>query len=98
MKGLTEATTYEAQVQSETSDWSDIVSFTTNNTILGDANSDNKVTITDAVSVVNAIQGNSSAEFNAAAANVNGDVDDSGEPVITISDAVGVVNMLLDQE
>ena len=102
LTGLTENTSYEVQVQSETADgtseWSTAATFTTNNTILGDANSDNKVTITDAVSVVNAIQGNSSAEFNAAAANVNGDVDDSGEPVITISDAVGVVNMLLDQE
>lgn len=96
LKGLTEATTYEAQVQSETSDWSDIVSFTTNNTILGDANSDNKVTITDAVGVVNAIHGNPSGDFNAAAANINGDVDEFGTPQISITDAVGVVNIILN--
>ena len=66
----------------------------------GDANRDGKVTITDAVSVVNYIlksgeqsgaedDGNGSADFNFYAADVN-ESDD-----ITISDAVGVVNIIL---
>ncbi len=66
----------------------------------GDANSDGKVTITDAVSVVNYIlrpgeqsgaedDGNGSENFNFYAADVN-ESDD-----ITISDAVGVVNIIL---
>ena len=100
LTGLTANTEYEVQVQGKTTDgvseWSTPATFSTNNTILGDANSDNKVTITDAVGVVNAILGNPSTEFNAAAANVNGDVDSSGEPIITITDAVGVVNIILN--
>lgn len=66
----------------------------------GDANRDGKVTITDAVSVVNYIlksgeqsgaedDGNGSENFNFYAADVN-ESDD-----ITISDAVGVVNIIL---
>jgi M6 family metalloprotease-like protein len=64
--------------------------------IKGDANGDGKVTITDAVAIVNYILGNQSANFNAEAANVNGDVDDDGKPKITITDAVGVVNIILN--
>ena len=55
----------------------------------GDANRDGKVTISDAVSVVNYILGNPSGDFNFYAADVN-ESDD-----ITISDAVGVVNIIL---
>ena len=66
----------------------------------GDANRDGKVTITDAVSVVNYIlqsgeqsgaedDDNPSSDFNFYAADVN-ESDD-----ITISDAVGVVNIIL---
>ncbi len=58
--------------------------------ILGDANSDGKVTITDAVGIVNCILGNPSTDFNSEAADVNGD----GK--ITITDAVGVVNIILN--
>ena len=64
--------------------------------ILGDANGDGSVTITDAVSIVNYILGNASTGFNKAAANVNGDLDEKGEPNITITDAVGVVNIILN--
>lgn len=63
--------------------------------VLGDANSDGNVTISDAVAIVNKILGNPSAGFNSAAANVSGDFDEQGSPVITITDAVGVVNIIL---
>jgi len=56
----------------------------------GDANGDGKVTITDAVAVVNYILGNPSDNFNEKAADVNGD----GK--ISITDAVGVVNIILN--
>ncbi len=59
--------------------------------LAGDANGDGKVTITDAVAIVNDILGNASDNFNEAAADVNGD----GK--ITITDAVGVVNIILNQ-
>ena len=48
-----------------------------------------KVTITDAVGIVNYILGNPSAGFDERAADVNGDGS------ITITDAVGVVNIIL---
>ena len=56
----------------------------------GDANKDKKVTITDAVAVVNYILGNASEGFSVAAADVNHD----GK--ITITDAVGIVNIILN--
>ena len=62
----------------------------------GDANGDGKVTITDAVSVVNYILGNPADGFDIEAANVNGDVDGEGQPSITITDAVGIVNIILE--
>lgn len=63
--------------------------------IPGDANGDGKVTITDAVAIVNYILGNPSPGFVIEAANINGDFDEKGNPNITISDAVGVVNIIL---
>jgi hypothetical protein len=45
---------------------------------------------------VNYILGNPSADFSKVAANVNGDLDAKGEPNITITDAVGVVNIILN--
>ncbi len=57
----------------------------------GDVNCDDKVTITDAVSIVNFILGNPSDGFNVKAADVNGD----GK--VSITDAVGVVNIILNQ-
>ena len=65
-------------------------------TIKGDANGDNKVSITDAVGIVNCILGNPSSDFSKGAANLNGDLDENGEPNITITDAVGVVNIILN--
>ena len=56
----------------------------------GDANGDGKVTITDAVAIVNYILGNKSDNFNFDAADV------SGDGKITITDAVGVVNIILN--
>ncbi len=58
---------------------------------IADANGDGKISITDAVSVVNFILGNASANFVNAAADVNGD----GK--ITITDAVAIVNIILSQ-
>ena len=66
-------------------------------TMRGDANGDDQVNMNDAVSIVNAIIGNPSSGFSPGAANVNGDVDEQGEPKVSISDAVGVVNMLQDE-
>ena len=57
--------------------------------IPGDANGDGKVTITDAVAVVDYILGNPSDDFNEDAADV------SGDGTITITDAVGIVDIIL---
>ena len=64
--------------------------FYVKDVVQGDVNSDNKVTITDAVGIVNSILGNYYSSFEYAAADVNGD----GQ--ITITDAVGVVNIILN--
>ena len=58
--------------------------------ILGDVNRDNKVTITDAVCIVNYILGMPSAYLNIEVADINGD----GK--VSISDAVDVVNIVLN--
>ncbi len=58
--------------------------------VLGDANGDGKVTITDAVAVVNYILGSTQGTFNVTAADV------SGDGTITITDAVGIVNIILN--
>jgi len=80
-----------ASVTSATSlsDVSTQVTISGTSVLRGDANGDKKVTITDAVSIVNCILGNPSGDFNTKAADVNGD----GK--ITITDAVGVVNIIL---
>ena len=57
---------------------------------IGDANADGKVTITDAVGIVNKILGNPSTGFVDRAADVNRDTH------ITITDAAGVVNIILN--
>ena len=62
----------------------------------GDANDDGKVTIADGVCIVNYLMGNPVDGFNIEAANVDGDQDEGGNPIITISDAVGVVNIILN--
>ena len=59
------------------------------NYLPGDANGDGKVTIVDAVFVVDYILGNASDRFIFGAANVDGDSE------ITISDAIGIVNIIL---
>ena len=57
----------------------------------GDVNADGKVTVTDAVSIVNKILGVPVAKFIERAADVNRDAN------ITISDAVGVVNIIMNK-
>ena len=57
--------------------------------LLGDANKDKKVSVSDAVSIVNHILGIPSDKFNEKAADVNKD------KAITVTDAVGVVNIIL---
>jgi hypothetical protein len=59
---------------------------------VGDTNRDGKVSITDAVAIVNYILGNASEGFFMPAADVNGD----GK--ISITDAVGVVNIILNKQ
>ena len=63
--------------------------LTVSNIKVGDANGDGKVSITDAVAVVNKLLGKPSANFRADAADVTGD----GK--ITITDAVAIVNIVL---
>ncbi len=58
--------------------------------VLGDANGDGKVTITDAVAVVNYILGSTQGVFIKRAADVDGNGD------ISITDAVGIVNIILN--
>ena len=58
--------------------------------VLGDANGDGKVTITDAVAVVNSILGSTQGTFIKRAADVDGNGD------ISITDAVGIVNIILN--
>ena len=55
----------------------------------GDANSDGRVTITDAVCVVNKILGNAGEHFDFDMADVNKD------KAITILDAVGILNIIM---
>ena len=57
--------------------------------LLGDANKDKKVSVSDVVSIVNHILGIPSEKFNEKAADVNKD------KAITVTDAVGVVNIIL---
>lgn len=59
--------------------------------LLGDANGDGTITISDAVAVVNYVLGNHSDFFVFDAANVDGDSE------ITISDAFAIVNIILNQ-
>lgn len=65
--------------------------LTVSNIKLGDVNGDDKISITDAVGIVNYILGNVSASFLPEAADVNCDGN------ITITDAVAVVNIILNQ-
>lgn len=60
-------------------------------TIVGDTNGDSKVTVSDAVGIVNHILGRTPSVFISKGADVNGDGD------ITISDAVNVINMILNK-
>ena len=59
----------------------------------GDVNLDKSVDIADAVCVLNAMAGQSVAGD----ANVNGDFDDNGNPVIDIADLVTVLNIMAGQ-
>lgn len=65
--------------------------LTVNDALLGDVNGDTKISITDAVGIVNYILGNVSASFLPEAADVNGDGG------ISITDAVKIVNIILNQ-
>ena len=58
---------------------------------LGDVNGDDKMSITDAVGIVNYILGNASSNFHPEAADVNGDNR------VSITDAVALVNIILNQ-
>jgi hypothetical protein len=60
--------------------------------LLGDANGDQEVTISDVVAVVSYILNNQPGNFNFNAANVDGIGD------ITIEDAIGIVNIILGND
>ena len=62
----------------------------------GDANSDGKVTVADGVCIVNYLMGNPVDGFNIEAANIDGDLNDKGEPNITIADVIEVVNIIMN--
>ena len=64
-----------------------LVNLTIVSSLVGDANDDGQVTISDAVAIVNYIFNNASGNFNITNADVNGD----GQ--VTISDAVAVTMM-----
>ena len=64
---------------------------------IGDTNGDGKVTITDAVAVMDYIGGNPPAGFNPAAANVNGDFDKDGNPIINLTDVIAIMDIILSQ-
>ena len=93
LSGLTPDTEYEWQVQgnltSGTTAWSEIASFMT--PIRGDANGDRKVTLADAVAVVNYILGKPSPGFSFGGADMN------GNKKVTIGDAVAIVNFILNK-
>ena len=59
------------------------------NIIIGDANGDGEINVSDIVEIVNAILGKPSAKFTKTAADVNGD----GE--VNVTDIVNVVNFIL---
>ena len=66
--------------------------------MLGDANSDGKITMADANTVVNyflSIDKSSIKVFDEYKTNVNGDYDEDGKPLITMADANQIVNMFL---
>lgn len=80
-----------------TYDAKDVLRFTYSGTgtaishLLGDVNGDGRISITDAVYVVNYVLKLPAANFHADAADVNGDGH------ISITDAVMIVNMILNQ-
>ena len=63
----------------------------------GDANGDDVVDVADVVSIVNYILGDIAENFKIRAANVDGEVNEDGTPNISVSDVVGVVNIILEQ-
>ena len=70
--------------------WGEPYVITLVDTVLpGDVNGDGKVSISDAVAVVNYILGQPSTNFNVAVADINSDED------ITFADAVAIVNIIL---
>lgn len=70
----------------------DLVSkFTLTTTIMGDVNGDGKVSVTDAVGIVNHILHRTPTVFISKMADINGDGN------ISVSDAVSIVNMVLNK-
>lgn len=65
--------------------------------LAGDANGDGAVTIADVTAIIGYLTGNPPADFNKKNANVDGDLDATGEPNITITDAQRVVNLILNK-
>ena len=83
-------TTYQKQQRVRFNSSFNTDRFTYKSIPRGDANGDDKVDISDALSILNYLTGNLPADFNAAAADVNND----GQ--VTIADAVIVVNIIMN--
>lgn len=67
-------------------------STTINRVLLGDANEDSRVNVTDIVEIVNCIMGNPSERFVFPAADVNDDGD------VNVTDIVGVINIIMSDK
>lgn len=76
----------------------DIVWLEALDNLAGDANGDGAVTISDVTAIIGYLTGNPPADFNKQNANVDGDLDDMGEPNITSADVQGVVNLILNKQ
>ena len=89
---LDDLSNYGTDKANQTDDRNLVISLPEVVVVEGDANGDSKVTITDAVAIVNYILGNPSPGFNKDIADVSGDGN------ITITDAVAVVNIILNKD
>ena len=76
----------------------DIVWLEALDNLAGDANGDGAVSIADVTAIIGYLTGNTPSDFNKQNANVDGDLDGTGEPNITTADIQGVVNLILNKQ
>ena len=97
LSNLESGTSYVVKVKSvcgehSESAWSQDVSFTTKDFVMGDVNGNGSVDIGDAVCIVNYLVNKQNVIFNTAAVDLNGNDD------IDIGDAVMIVNILVGKD